>query len=63
MQSLLIKYFVLKPKGTDPYAKASRTAMHAYAKAIADENPEFAKELISWAAKEGAEATFGEGDA
>ena len=59
MDGLMLKYFVLKPKGEDIYAKASRTAMHAYARTIKDANPEFSKQLADWAATEGAEANFG----
>ncbi len=58
MPGLLMKYFVIKPKGTDIYAKASRTAMHAYARIIKEENPKFSKELATWASIEGAEAEF-----
>jgi len=53
---LLMKYFVLKPRGGTVHAIASRTAMHAYAKVIKAANPEFAKELIEWASQEGAVA-------
>lgn len=49
MSGLETKYFVLKPKGTNIYAKASRIAMHTYARVIAMENPELAEGLISWA--------------
>ena len=49
---LLMKYFVLKPRGTDAYAQASQTAMYAYARAIKEENPVLAYELESWAARE-----------
>jgi len=52
---LILKYFVLKPKGEDIYAKASRTAMHAYARTIKDANPEFARQVAEWAAIEAAE--------
>lgn len=31
MDGLMMKYFVLKPRGNDAYAAASRAAMHAYA--------------------------------
>lgn len=55
MPGLQMKYFVLKPKGNDPYAAASRAAMHQYAKFIEPENPELAKELRDWAVSEGAE--------
>lgn len=56
MPGLQMKYFVLKPRGTDAYASASRAAMHQYAKFIEHENPKLAKELREWAADEGAEA-------
>ena len=51
-----MKYFVLKPAGDDAYAKASRAAMHHYAKFIKAENPALAHDLIGWADTEGAEA-------
>jgi len=44
-----MKYFVLKPKGDDIYAKASRQAMRSYAQQINKENPELADELREWA--------------
>lgn len=49
---LLMKYFVLKPKGKDVFARASRRAMRAYAGMIAEENETFANELRAWADKE-----------
>ena len=55
MSGLEMKYFVLKPKSknvSDPYAKASRIALEAYAKAIRDINPILSYELSSWANKE-----------
>lgn len=45
---LQMKYFVLKPSGPSPYAKASRMAMRKYAEAIKAENPDMAAELIEW---------------
>jgi hypothetical protein len=51
-----MKYFVLKPRGTDLHAKASRRAMRSYAALIAYENADFAKELRDWADKEFADA-------
>ena len=48
-QGLLMKYFVLKPKGNDIYAEASRKAMRAYAAHIIGENEQFANELRAWA--------------
>lgn len=52
MTGLVMKYFVLKPAGSDAYAKASRAAMRAYGNHIAEENPELRKELWDWAQRE-----------
>jgi hypothetical protein len=52
MKGLKMKYFVLKPKGTDIYAYASRMAMRTYANIIIEENPELANDLLDWAYKE-----------
>lgn len=62
MSVLAMKYFVLKPRGTDQYAKASRAALRRYAEVINGDNPGMATELINWADTEGAEAgdTLGE---
>jgi hypothetical protein len=49
---LEMKYFVLKPKGKDVYAKASRMAMLEYAKVIQDENRRLYDELQEWAVRE-----------
>lgn len=49
---LVMKYFVLKPSGDNPYAQASRKAMKTYAKDIAINNPVMAEELIDWMAEE-----------
>ena len=52
MSGLEMKYFVLNPKSKvagDPYAKASRKAMRAYAMMIKGENPRLADDLIKWA--------------
>lgn len=46
---LQMKYFVLKPKGSDKYAEASRKAMRAYALHIEEENPELSYSLRKWA--------------
>jgi len=51
-KGLQLKYFVLKPKGKDAYAKASRAALHAYADAILNENPLLAEDLRNWANRE-----------
>ena len=50
--ALKMKYFVLKPKGKDPYAKASRAAMRTYADSIEEENKQLAKELRKWTTTE-----------
>lgn len=52
MAGLIMKYFVLKPGGKDIYSKASREAMRAYAKIIAEGEPQWSQELIDWADKE-----------
>ena len=52
---LKMKYFVLKPRGSDVYAAASRKAMRAYANLIEPENPTLAMELREWADREQAE--------
>lgn len=43
-----MKYFVLKPEGTDPYAKASREALVAYAESIKTHDPALAKDIWEW---------------
>jgi len=52
MSKLYMKYFVLKPKGNNMYAEASRRALEAYARHILDDDPEFAKHLIKWIKEE-----------
>ncbi len=57
MAVLEMKYFVLKPKAKskdDIYAAASQNAMCAYADVIRTENPQLARELDNWSAKEAA---------
>ena len=49
---LLMKYFVLKPRGTDVFARASRAAMRSYANYIRDENRTLSEELAKWADRE-----------
>ena len=51
-EGLTMKYFVLKPKGEDIYAQASRAAMRAYANVIRHENTKFSDELRHWADQE-----------
>jgi len=48
MSGLMMKYFVLKPHGTDIYAQASRQAMRRYAEEIESVNSELAQDLIAW---------------
>ena len=52
MSGLKMKYFVLKPKGDDTFAKASREALRAYAYCIQEENPELSDDLHQWADSE-----------
>lgn len=52
MSGLQMKYFVLKPAGSSPYARASRAAMRAYARQIEPMNKELASDLMEWAYKE-----------
>ena len=52
MSGIEMKYFVLKPKGENIYAEASRKALIAYAETIEDENPEMAQALIEWSSRE-----------
>lgn len=58
MSGLIMKYFVLKPKGSDAYARASRNAMRAYALAIQDENKELAYSLWEWVKNESVNDEF-----
>lgn len=55
MPGLEMKYFVLNPQSKtvdDPYARASRIAMEAYAKEIRDINPELSFALSDWINRE-----------
>lgn len=49
MTGLQMKYFVLKPRGDNIYAAASREAMKVYAEYIKRENPELCTDLREWA--------------
>lgn len=60
MDGLMMKYFVLKPRGDDPHALASREAMRAYAKSIDDVNPGLARELKTWVTREAMAAKSGD---
>ena len=55
---LVMMYFVLKPRGNSPYARASRRAMFAYAHAIMEENPVLSRQLWDWAGDEKIAADF-----
>ena len=52
MSGLEMKYFVLKLKGDNIYAEASRLAMRKYAVTIMDEDKEFALVITEWVKKE-----------
>ena len=52
MTGLEMKYFVLKPKGDDTYANASRHAMIEYARLIGPSNRKLEKDLVVWANRE-----------
>lgn len=52
---LVMKYFILKPRSKrlgDPFARASREAMRAFAKSIADTDSKLATELWDWVRRE-----------
>ena len=51
---LVMKYFILKPHGTNAFAEASRKAMRAYAISIGDENNTLCNELLDWVDREDA---------
>ncbi len=53
-EGLQMKYFVLKPAGTGPYAEASRQAMLSYSAAIFSTNNQLSHELRLWQMKEAA---------
>ena len=48
MSDLFMKYFVLKPSGTDIYAMASREAMLAYAGVVRHEDEALADRIEQW---------------
>jgi len=52
MAGLQMKYFVLKPRGDDLYAKASRRAMRSYASVMQHDNPVLCNQLREWADSE-----------
>ena len=46
--SLHLKYFVLAPEGTEPYAVASRAALKRFAACIQYDDKKLADELNEW---------------
>lgn len=58
MSGLIMKYFVLKPRGSDAYAKASRGAMRSFAAGIQAADPEMADALYAWADSEAKASEF-----
>ncbi len=50
MTGLQMKYFVLNPNKENPYGRASRIAILAYARSIRKENRGLAKDLEKWIA-------------
>lgn len=57
MAGLQLKYFVLKPKGADAYARASRMALQTYADAIRPTNGNLADDLSIWVRDEETKST------
>jgi hypothetical protein len=48
-----MKYFVLKPRGTDIFARASRNALRTYASTLyAEKNRHFANQIRAWVEQE-----------
>jgi hypothetical protein len=47
-----LKYFVLKPRGKDVYAKSARLAMRVFAEGIKSVNSKLANELMEWCDEE-----------
>ena len=56
MSGLEMRYFVLKPRGTDAYAVAARDALLEYADSISGENPDLASDIREWVRRETAAA-------
>jgi hypothetical protein len=52
MTELRLKYFTLKPRGTDAYALTSRHAMLMFASHIQAVDPELATQVRIWAQTE-----------
>jgi hypothetical protein len=49
---LVMKYFVLKPRGKTYHAKASQLAMITYAEAIKPYDKQLSADLMRWVAEE-----------
>lgn len=49
---IVMRYFVLKPKGNSPYHEASRAALRAYADSIQPVNDRLAIQIRQWARRE-----------
>lgn len=49
---LEMKYFVLKPRGDDVFARASRAAMRVYADIVSDTDSHLAENLRNWVVTE-----------
>lgn len=49
MSEIKLKYFVLKPRGSDAYAKASRTALRVFSTEMEQDDPALAAQLKRWA--------------
>lgn len=47
-----LKYFTLKPRGTTPYARASRAAMRTFAAEIEQDNLKLSAEVKQWVHEE-----------
>lgn len=52
-------FFLLKPQGTDPYARAARMALTAFGISLYSHDPELAKTALDWSREEAEKA--GEG--
>ncbi len=52
MEGLEMKYFVLKPRGDNIFAKASRVAMLEYADIIYSTNKKLAGNIREWVSRE-----------
>jgi len=48
MEGLFMKYFVLNPCKPNPYGKASRKALVAYAKSINKTNSLLSADILGW---------------